>query len=47
MNLPGYDFHMLQGFDPMRYTVHVNGAWCITFAFEGGNAQAVDFENYH
>ena len=47
MNLPGYDFHMLRGHVPTRYTVHVNGPWCITFAFEGENAQAVDFENYH
>jgi proteic killer suppression protein len=27
MNLPGFDFHALKGFDPTRYTVHVNGPW--------------------
>lgn len=47
MNLPGFDFHALQGFDPTRYTVHVNGPWCITFEFDDGNAQRVDLEQYH
>ena len=23
MNLPGFDFHLLRGFKPTRYTVHV------------------------
>jgi proteic killer suppression protein len=47
MNLPGFDFHSLHGFNPSRYTVHVNGPWCITFAFEGKDAVQVDFEQYH
>ncbi|GIK98770.1 MAG: plasmid maintenance system killer protein [Alphaproteobacteria bacterium] len=47
MNLPGFDFHSLRGFKPIRYTVHVNGPWCITFEFEGGDAYRVDFEQYH
>lgn len=47
MNVPGFDFHGLRGFDPARYTVHVNGPWCITFAFLDGHAVAVDFEDYH
>lgn len=47
MKLPGFDFHALKGFSPRRYTVHVNGPWCITFAFEGGDAVDVDFEQYH
>jgi proteic killer suppression protein len=46
MNLPGFDFHALQG-KPKRYTVHVNGPWCVTFEFEGGGAYRVDFEQYH
>ncbi len=46
MNLPGYDFHALRG-KPRRYTVHVNGPWCLTFAFEGDSAYRVDFEQYH
>ena len=47
MNIPGFDFHALRGFDPTRYTVHVNGPWCVTFAFDGPDAVAVDFEQYH
>lgn len=46
MNIAGYNFHALQG-APQRYTVHVNGPWCITFAFAGGDAHDVDFEQYH
>lgn len=47
MNIVGYDFHALRGFDPTRYTVHINGPWCITFEFSDGDALRVDFEQYH
>ena len=47
MDLPGFDFHTLVGFKPSRYTVHVNGPWCITFEFSDGHAHRVDFEQYH
>lgn len=47
MNIPGFGFHALQGFRPRRYTVHVNGPWCITFEFADGHAYNVNFENYH
>jgi len=46
MNVLGFDFHRLQG-KPVRYTVHMNGPWCITFEFEDGDAYRVDFEQYH
>ena len=46
LNLPGFDFHALKG-KPKRYSVHVNGPWCITFEWEGENAQRVNLENYH
>ncbi len=46
MNIPGFNFHGLQG-KPKRYTVHVNGPWCVTFAFEAGDALSVDLEQYH
>jgi proteic killer suppression protein len=45
MNVTGFDFHALQGDNPVRYTVH--GTWCITFEFEDGDALQVDFEQYH
>ncbi|MCW5737930.1 MAG: type II toxin-antitoxin system RelE/ParE family toxin [Enhydrobacter sp.] len=47
MNLPGFDFHPLKGFKPTRYSVHVNGPWCITFEFAAGDALRIDFEQYH
>lgn len=46
LNVPGFDFHRLQG-KPKRYSVHVNGPWCITFEWQGENAVKLDFENYH
>jgi toxin HigB-1 len=47
MAIPGFDFHGQRGFRPKRYTVHVNGPWCVTFAFQDGDAIDVDFEQYH
>lgn len=47
MNLPGFDFHALKGFVPTRYTVHVNGPWCLTFEFVDTDAARVDLEQYH
>ena len=47
MNVPGFDFHSLKGFNPTRYSVHVNGPWCSTFEFKDGDAHRVDFEQYH
>ena len=45
MRVPGFDFHPLRGFNRTRYSVHVNGPWCITFEFDG--EKQVDFEQYH
>ncbi len=47
INVPGYNFHSLSGFHPTRYSIHVNGPWCITFEFQAGDAFNVDFEQYH
>ena len=47
MNLPRFDFHQLGGFNPPRYTVHINDPWCFTFEFENGDAYVVDFEQYY
>ena len=46
MDMPGFDFHPLHG-KPQRYSVHVNGPWCLTFEFVGGDALRVDLEQYH
>lgn len=47
LKVPGYNFHPLQGHDPTRYSIHVNGPWCVTFEWVGVNATKVDFEQYH
>ena len=46
MNLPGFNFHRLRG-KPVRYTVHINGPWCLTFEWDGEDAVRVDLEQYH
>ena len=46
LKVPGFDFHPLHG-KPKRYSVHVNGPWCITFEWHGENALRIDLENYH
>ena len=46
LNLPGYNFHGLRG-EPKRYSVHVNGLWCIVFGWEDDDAVNVDLKNYH
>ena len=37
----------LKGFDPKRYTVHLNEPWIMTFEFRDRNAYRVDLEQYH
>lgn len=45
--LPGFDLHPLKGHKPTRYSIHVNGPWCITFEWADGDAARVDLEQYH
>ncbi len=47
MDLPGYKFHLLKGDRDGEYAVTVTGNWRITFCFDGQNAIAVNFEDYH
>ena len=46
LNVPGFNFHRLQG-RPVRYSMHVNGPWCVTFEWEAGDAVRVNLEQYH
>jgi hypothetical protein len=45
LNVPGFNFHGLQGI-PKRYSIHVNGPWCITFEWEEDEALRVDLESH-
>ena len=46
LNVPGFNFHGLHG-APKRYSIQVNGPWCITFEWTEGEALRVDLEQYH
>ena len=46
LKLPGFNFHGLQGI-PERYSIHVNGPWCITFEWKDGEVLRVNLEQYH
>ena len=46
LNLQGFNFHRLQG-RPVRYSLHVNGLWRVTFEWEDGDAVRVNLEQYH
>lgn len=46
LNVPGFNFHRLRG-RPVRYSVHVNGPWCLTFEWQEGDAVRVNLEQYH
>ena len=46
VNVPGFNFHGLHG-TPKRYSIHVNGPWCITLEWQAGEALRIDLEQYH
>ena len=46
LNVPGFNFHGLHGV-PKRYSIPINGPWCITFEWLEGEALRVDLEQYH
>ena len=46
LNVPGFDFHPLRG-KPKRYSIHVNGPFCLTFEWIEVDAWRVDLEQYH
>ena len=46
LNIPGFNFHGLRG-KPKRYSIHINGPWCVTFEWVDGDALRVDLEQYH
>ena len=46
LNVPGFNFHGLEG-KPKRFSIHINGPWCITFEWLEENACRVNLENYH
>jgi proteic killer suppression protein len=47
MNVPGWRLHGLAGNMAGHYSVAVNGNWRMSFAFDGGDAVLVDYQDYH
>ncbi len=47
MDLPGLKLHELSGRRRGVWSVWVSGNWRVTFCFEGMDAEAVDYEDYH
>lgn len=47
MDIPGFRLHPLKGEMRGRWSITVNGNWRLTFEFEDGNADILDYEDYH
>ena len=47
MAAPGWRLHPLSGRLANHWAVWVDENWRLTFAFEGGNAVLVDYQDYH
>lgn len=47
MDLPGLRLHELKGNRSGIWSVTVSGNWRITFRFTDGDAEIVDYEDYH
>ena len=47
MNLPGWHLHPLKGNRAGSWAVSLSGNWRLTFRFDGTDAVAVNYEDYH
>ena len=47
MAAPGWKLHALQGKLAGHWSVCVNGNWRLTFKFTNGDAELVDYQDYH
>jgi proteic killer suppression protein len=47
MDVPGLALHPLKGEMEGHWSVKVNGNWRITFRFDDGDAEVVDYQDYH
>jgi len=47
MDLPGLRLHQLKGPRKCTWAVWASGNWRITFRFVAGDADVVDYEDYH
>lgn len=47
VNVPGWRLHPLTGNLAGHWSVWVNGNWRLTFRFRDGDAELVDYRDYH
>ena len=47
MNVPGWGLHPLKGKLSNHWSVSVSGNWRLTFKFKDGDAELVDYQDYH
>ncbi|KAE9533705.1 type II toxin-antitoxin system RelE/ParE family toxin [Ursidibacter arcticus] len=47
MAVPSWNLHQLQGNLEGHWSVKVNANWRLTFKFENGRAEIVDYQDYH
>lgn len=47
MDAPSLRLHRLKGVKKDVWAVTVQANWRVTFKFEGGNAEIVNYEDYH
>lgn len=47
MDFPGWSLHKLKGHLTNHWSVKVNANWRLTFKFENGHAEVVDYQDYH
>jgi toxin HigB-1 len=47
MAAPGWKLHPLKGKLANHWAVSVNGNWRLTFTFKNGDAELVDYQDYH
>lgn len=47
MRFQGANLHQLKGDLAGHWSVKVNGNWRITFTFDNGDAEIVDYQDYH
>ena len=47
IHIAGFRLHSLKGEEKGRWSIWVNGNWRLTFEFRDGQAQSLDYEDYH
>ncbi|WP_439257234.1 type II toxin-antitoxin system RelE/ParE family toxin [Lonepinella sp. BR2271] len=47
MDQANWNLHALKGNLAGHWSISVSGNWRLTFKFNGGNAEVVDYQDYH